>query len=346
MKKILSYISVCMMLLLGASCSDNDNWRVLDPIQPEKAEFEQLFVVGNHQGWKPEANVIQKLYPTGEDGEYAGYAQLNGEFKCTTEPNWDGVNFGKGEGENKLSKSSEADNLTAEEGYYHLVFNTKSLVYKIQKVDWGVIGNATPGGWNDDTMLNFDKKDLKLKATLKLVKGEFKFRGNQEWDNGFDYGLGENPGELAPKGGNIPNTFEGEYTIVLDLTNPVAKYEILDSSGEGVNPGEPDEPEVPSYEYFNVVGSYQTDGGWKPEADRKFRLYPTDKAGEYQGYAYVSGEFKFTSQDNRDGVNFGKAEEEGKISNAADAKNLKAEEGFYKVNINIKDMTYTLTPQV
>ena len=55
-------------------------------------------------------------------GNYAGYAYLNGEYKCTSQQNWSGPNYGAGSTEGTLSTAEDAGNLTAEEGYYYLTF--------------------------------------------------------------------------------------------------------------------------------------------------------------------------------------------------------------------------------
>lgn len=231
MKTYFKHIVLALLLSCGlASCEDNENWRII-PYEPEPEVPiegpEQLYVVGAHQGWAPGAEVIGKLYPADTEGNYTGYAYLNGEYKCTSQQNWDGPNYGMGSGEGMLSTAEDAGNLTAEEGYYFLTFNIEELTYTAQLVNFGVIGDATPGGWNDDTDLTYDPADLKLKADITLTDGFIKFRANDAWDvpNG-DFGLGEGDGKLAPKGDNIPVT-AGNYQIVLDLSTSDYSYELI-----------------------------------------------------------------------------------------------------------------------
>ena len=46
----------------------------------------------------------------------------------------------------------------------------------------GIIGSATPGGWDADTDLVKDAADPNLwKANVTLVDGEAKFRANDAW---------------------------------------------------------------------------------------------------------------------------------------------------------------------
>ena len=211
MKTYFKYIALTLLLALGlVSCEDNENWRII-PYEPEPEAPvdgpEQLYVVGAHQNWAPDAAVIGKLYPIDAMGNYAGYAYLNGEYKCTSQQNWSGPNYGAGSTEGTLSTAEDAGNLTAEEGYYYLTFNIKELTYTVQLVNFGVIGDATPGGWNEDTDLVYDPADLKLKVDMTLTDGTIKFRANDQWDvpNG-DFGAGDSEGKLAPKGNNISVT--------------------------------------------------------------------------------------------------------------------------------------------
>lgn len=230
MKTIKYLIAFALFIMLGTSCQDNENWRII-PYEPEPTapiegpEF--LRIAGNHQSWNPGAEVIGKLYPVDADGNYAGYAYLDGEFKFTSQNNWDGPNYGSGDAEGSLSTDSQAGNLSKEKGYYYIRVNIKDLTYKADLRNFGVIGDATSGGWNEDTDLVYDPSDLKLKVTTTLTEGKIKFRANDAWDVEFgDFGAGEKEGELAAKGGDIPVS-PGDYQIVVDLSNPSYTYELI-----------------------------------------------------------------------------------------------------------------------
>lgn len=221
MKKFAQYILFALLTAFTAACQDNENWRII-PYEPETPDEPGiLYVVGNHQGWDPAAEVIGKIYSVENNGIYSGYVYLNGEFKCTTEQSWDGTNYGKGDDES-LSTDKEAGNLTAEEGYYLLTVDTKALSYSLKSSSWGVIGDATPDGWNSDTDLVYDPTDLKLKADITLTDGEIKFRENDAWD----VDLGGSLEKLELKGGNIKVT-AGNYQIILDLSTPNYAAELI-----------------------------------------------------------------------------------------------------------------------
>lgn len=219
MKNLFKYMAAGMIILAtSTSCEDNENWVKLPT--PPKSGAAELYVVGAHQGWKPDAEVIGKVYSADNDGIYTGYVFLNGDFKCCSEQSWDGTNYGFKDG--AVSVDPEAGNMTAEEGYYWLTLDTNTLTYSVEKREWGVIGDATPGGWDTDVDLVYDPADLKLKANITMTDGTFKFRANDGWD----LNLGGELEKLTDNGDNI-NVPAGDYQVVLDLSTPDYKAELL-----------------------------------------------------------------------------------------------------------------------
>jgi hypothetical protein len=84
---------------------------------------------------------------------------------------------------------------------------------------WGLIGDATPGGWGDDTNMTWDATNNVFTVTLDLVSsGSFKFRANDGWD--VNYGGDLNA--LTAGGANITIDSDGNYTITFDPWNLVA----------------------------------------------------------------------------------------------------------------------------
>ena len=77
---------------------------------------------------------------------------------------------------------------------------------------WGVIGDATPDGWNSDQKMTWDGTNHVFTITLNLVAGEFKFRANDDWAVNF----GGDMGALTQDGANLKVTDPGSYTITLD----------------------------------------------------------------------------------------------------------------------------------
>lgn len=179
----------------------------------------QLYVPGSHQGWSPGTAPI--VYNRNFDMKYEGYVNFsaNDLFKFTSDPDWDHTNYGDG-GNGTLSTTG--DNLTvAEAGYYKLNVDLSGspFTYTTVKTDWGLIGDATVGGWDNSTPMTYNPDTKVWTVTTTLTAGKaFKFRAN----NGWDINLGGNQSNLSYGGDNIPIATDGTYLVTLDLSNPEA----------------------------------------------------------------------------------------------------------------------------
>lgn len=174
-----------------------------------------MYVPGNHQGWNPAE--APQVYSADLDMIYKGHAYLDGGFKFTSHPDWDHTNYGYlNDGE--LTTDPNAGNINADPaGFYYLEANIGTMTYNMVGQTWGIIGNATPLGWDDETKMTYDRDNNEWSITTDLGEGEFKFRANGDWK--YNYGVTD--GALVFDGGNIPVT-PGNYTIVLKLTNESA----------------------------------------------------------------------------------------------------------------------------
>jgi hypothetical protein len=192
-------------------------------VVPFTTDLPKISVPGNHQGWDPASAPTLAASAFGET-DYQGYVWLDGEFKFTAPNdqgnfNWD-LNWGDDGTYTGILKENASDNCKADPtGYYFVKANTDELKYSIQAVSWGIIGAATPTGWDSDTDLIYDATSRTLSVNINLVPGAFKFRGNNEW-GAFDLGTVDADGFLQ-NGGDL--TFDGaagNYKVVLDLSNP------------------------------------------------------------------------------------------------------------------------------
>ncbi|SNR33824.1 MULTISPECIES: SusE domain-containing protein [Hymenobacter] len=90
---------------------------------------------------------------------------------------------------------------------------------------WGIIGSATPGGWDTDTDMTYDFCTRTFKATLPLTAGAFKFRANDAWT--LNYGDDANDKALEAGGADIAMTATGTYEVTLNLNaTPKPTYTI------------------------------------------------------------------------------------------------------------------------
>ncbi len=173
-----------------------------------------LYVPGGHQGWNPET--APTLYSRNLDFKYNGFVYFpddNTGYKFTEGPNWD-KGYGDG-GDGTLSESGP-DLMMEESGYYKLDvdFSGSPYTYIATKTVWGIVGDATPGGWDADTEMTYNPETRIWTINTALNSGDFKFRANNDWD----INLGGNIGNLSYGGDNI-TVQEGTYTITLDLSD-------------------------------------------------------------------------------------------------------------------------------
>ena len=144
---------------------------------------------------------------------------------------------------------------------------------------WGLIGDATSGGWSDDTKMEFDKDTRLWTVITSMTAKEFKFRANSDWT--INYGGDGTENGLARNGDNIKVPAESAYIITLDLTN----------AGRYTYAMEETTIELSSA-FMTLPGSYQ---GWGPEADNVYKIVSEARDFKYSGaYYFAAGtEFKF-----------------------------------------------------
>jgi len=148
-------------------------------------------------------------------GKYSISVYLNsGEFKFRLDNSW-AVNYG--DDGNNLSLESGGANITVSAGNYTIVLDIDNLSYTITPIvdAWGIIGSATPTGWDNDTLLDFDSTANTYSMIIDLVPGEFKFRLNHDW--GTNYGDDGNNLSLEANGANISVAEGGTYFITADF---------------------------------------------------------------------------------------------------------------------------------
>ncbi len=187
-----------------------------------------LYLIGDATagGWTNEAGNVDmypllsnKMSPT--KYTYTGFFNAGG-FKFVQEKgSWTVGQYGKGSEDGKLDSSGGSGNISIDEaGYYTVTIDTSKLTYTIEKIarptvtypTVGIIGSATPKGWDASTPMNnstFDANVWTLDVTL--TSGEIKFRANDAWD--VDWGSNDtNFGTATLKGSNM-KVEAGDYTI-------------------------------------------------------------------------------------------------------------------------------------
>lgn len=172
-----------------------------------------LYTPGQANGWSQTAS--QLLY-TDNYADYNGYAFLDeGGFKFTNAPDWEHINYGKGDADGALSTSG-GNICPPSTGLYWCSVNTAALTYSLYEISTiGVIGDATPGGWDVSSPLTAtDAMKLVWEGDVTLKTGTMKFRANDAWDAN----LGGSLDDLKQNGSDIA-VKEGTYHVVLDLSS-------------------------------------------------------------------------------------------------------------------------------
>ena len=172
-----------------------------------------LYMAGDANGW------ATNDYLAGEDGvKFTGYMYLNQNgFKFCTQPEWKGTNYGA-----DFNTAGDAANIIITEpaGYYQVDVDLSKKTYTLTPItSIGIIGSASPKGWDSDVDMTYvpynkDTKEVNGYWEVKnitLSAGEIKFRANDDW--AISWG-GELDNLTTKNGGNI--TVEaGTYDIKL-----------------------------------------------------------------------------------------------------------------------------------
>lgn len=188
-----------------------------------------LYVPGSYQGndinWSPDNTY--ELYSNSDDGVYQGYMNFisgSEEFKFSPEPSWGSDFGGTSIGTSGTIGGSDNIKFTGDIGSYLMTVDENESTWILEATtweatanSWGIIGDATPGGWDTDTDMEFQQWNGLLVATLALTDGEIKFRANDGWD--LDYGDTGADG-VADRGGDNIKVTAGTYIITLDMRNP------------------------------------------------------------------------------------------------------------------------------
>ena len=183
-----------------------------------------LYMAGDANGW------ATNDYLAGEDGvHFTGFMYLNQNgFKFCTQPEWKGTNYGA-----DFNTAADAANITMTEeaGYYKVDVDLESKSYVLTPITTiGIIGSASPNGWDSDVDMTYVPYNAETKALgyweakdITLASGEIKFRANDDWAINW----GGDVNALTQDGGNI-SVDAGTYDIKLYAwANGYAKCELI-----------------------------------------------------------------------------------------------------------------------
>ncbi len=261
------------------------------------------------------------FFQTSEANVYVAYVTLNeGEIKFRENNAWD-LNYGDDGTDGTLEQNGA--NIPVTMGSYKIILNLNDLTYSMESFSWGIVGNATPNGWDGpDVPLIYDEYSNTFRAIVNLTDGEIKFRQNNAWD--INYGDSGADGTLENGGDNIVVT-AGTYLITLNFTDPDNPFYTIEES-----------------KFWGVVGS-ATPNGWDgPDTKFKRDFSSNDEIWVLESITLLDGDIKFRNNDTWD-INYGDDGNDGSLD--LDGANIQVNAGTYKITLNFSDIdnpTYTL----
>lgn len=181
-----------------------------------------LAVPGAYQGWDIANTPLLAASAVGQT-DFVGFIHMAaGEFKFVED--WDGdgeyswpssgnefdYDWGQEDGAaiGTLTNDSEKNCSVDADGLYYIQVDTAAGTYSTTLMSLGLIGSATPTGWDSDTDFVYDATNNVLTLDINLINGEkYKVRANNGWDIGF-------PGQFGPDsdGDGFLDTKDGDFT--------------------------------------------------------------------------------------------------------------------------------------
>ena len=279
---------------------------------------EFIYEIGNESGWSEP----HPLHGNG-NGYYSAVIYLDGEFKFKpNKDNWDGD-------WEKVSGDATGGTLTTEggpnidgvdAGFYFIQVDLKEMTYKITPVTSISIIGSVRGSWDTDVDMTYNEIMKCWEARETLNAGEFKFRLNHDWAVNW----GGTLDDLVQDGANLQLAADGAYVIRLFLSDETpARCTVKEDNGYPDN--------------FYEIGN---EGGWGIS-----HLLLGNGNGQYQGFYYLDGEFKFKpNADNWDNdLEYVDGDTtSGSLTDGGGPNCPDPGAGFYQINLDFANMHYSL----
>lgn len=177
------------------------------------------------------SGVDQKIESALGNGEYKGFVKLDATLPFNLFDPDANVTYG-GSGGSLVVDGAGIP--VDESGYYDMTANTNDLSYEMTPYMIGLVGDATPNGWDSpDSKMDYNAKDGNWYITIDLVVGHIKFRKNDSWSWNMGFVEGETPGmsgdlQQGGVGNDIPINEAGNYTVIFTILSDAAgTYEII-----------------------------------------------------------------------------------------------------------------------
>ncbi|RMG78974.1 MAG: T9SS C-terminal target domain-containing protein [Bacteroidetes bacterium] len=219
------------------------------------------------------------------------------------------------------------ENIPVTGGNYNVTFNTASFEYSFELQTpvystIGLIGSATPNGWDEDTDLEQNPNNPELwSANMTLVDGEAKFRAENDW--AVNWGGADFPTGIGVQDGpNIP-VVGGEYNVKFNSTTGEYSFD----------------PPIAIFSTIGIIGS-GTGLGW--DSDINMVQDPAQADHWTIQITLTDGEIKFRAEDDWT-INWG---DDGFPTGTGtqDGPNIPVFAGTWQIDFNATTGVYSFTP--
>lgn len=234
--------------------------------------YPTVWVIGDYCGW--DFGKSQFLFSFSSDEvNYEGLVDFGDKaasgFKFSGLAGWDdSCNWGL-DGEAPapeaeaasitLISSGSSGNISAySKRFYRLGFDRTTLTLKnlLSFSSLGMVGDATPGGWDSDTQMEFDPLKQRFWVDAELKDGQMKFRADGAWDTSFGSAT---EGKLD--GGDNINVQAGKYRVYVNLNNSADQTYELNAADYGQGGGTEPDPDPETADWY-VHGATTDPGNW------------------------------------------------------------------------------------
>jgi len=198
-----------------------------------KAQITTVGLIGPAQpgGWDSDTDMVQN--PDSANLWTLEITLITGEAKFRADDAWT-INWGSNTFPAGIG-TLNGPNILVPAGDYTVYFNSNTGAYFFEvSSDIGIIGSATPNGWDSDVNLAQDAVDTNQYSTvLTLTIGEAKFRQNDDW--AVNWGAVDFPsGTGVQNGPNIPIPLGGDYAISFNKSTGAYNFQLASFSSMGI----------------------------------------------------------------------------------------------------------------
>lgn len=271
-------------------------------------------------GWDTDTDMIQD--GTDPDVWTLTITLTDGAVKFRADDAWD-VNWGSLDFPSGVGEQGGSD-IPVYAGEYNVTFNSASGEYFFDVISpIGLVGDATPGGWDTDTKMYKDTFEHGFFVVVDLVAGSAKFRKDGGWD--VNWGAADFPTGIGTQGGaDIPVPAAGEYRVTLDTMSGAYSF-----------------TEIVTFETIGIIGD-ATPGGWDEDTDLVQSVSDADVWSA--NMELTDGSAKFRANDDW-AINWGSVDFPTGVGTQG-GDDIPVTAGFYQVTLNTATGEYSFLPIV